>query len=53
MTMQFLYVCGIVILFILVGYVSYLEYIQTKKHFPGMTYSEYVLIEDKIRITPH
>lgn len=32
--------------------VTYAEYVQVKKHFPNMTFWEYIVIGKKIRITP-
>lgn len=48
------FLCVIAFLFIvfIVIYSDYLKYKQVEKHFPGMTYQEYLLLDDKIRITP-
>ena len=34
-------------------FLTFYEYKAVEKHFPGMTYTEYLLINDKIRITPN
>ncbi len=48
----FFYTVLIICLFSLVCYGEYVRYLNVKKHFPDMTYNEYLYLQDKIRITP-
>lgn len=44
----------IVMVFILIGYLFFIaEYEAIKKYYPDMTFMEYILINDKLRITPN
>lgn len=43
----------IVLLFILVGASEHAKYKIVQKYYPNMTYVEYVLLEDKLRILPN
>lgn len=48
------FVCVLIVLVTIVGCVDYLKYLSIKEnYFPNMTYTEYVIYGDKIRITPN
>lgn len=40
----------IILLILLFGYSSQLEYEAVKKYYPGMTYIEYLSLQDKLKI---
>ncbi len=42
----------IITVFAVLGYVDYIRYQELKKLMPDLTYQQYVIFGDKIRITP-
>jgi hypothetical protein len=47
-----LWVIGAILIAVLIYLTTCAEFEAIKKHYPDMTFIEYILIGDKIRITP-
>jgi len=52
-SLYILFIIIVTTIIILIGYlISMAEYEAVKKHYPNMTFYEYIILGNKIRITP-